>query len=106
MSYAPAHYNAVFDAMRKEFGESWFQGIDWPKWGVIWRSQIKRMFFDEDILIREMIAGLDEAAGKRRWPIGTGFFHRLQDVCLKNRREARSTRQDGVQRLSDLLPHA
>lgn len=73
--------------MRKKFGDAWYMDVDWPVWGIVWRKQIKELFFDQDILISEMITGMDEACEKGKWPIGKIFFHRLQDVCLKNRRE-------------------
>lgn len=103
MSYSPEHYNAVFEAMRRVFGEEWYASVDWQRWGVIWRARIKRDFFDEGILIREMVAGLEEAAGKGRWPLGTSFFARLHDVCLKNRREQRPSRVDGMHGVGDIM---
>lgn len=104
MAYHPAHYNQIFEEMRKRFGDTWYQSIA-PVWWNIWRRQIKELFFDQDILIKEMIAGLDEAAEKRKWPAGTVFFQRLQMVCLKNRREARPTMEinRGMQPLSELI---
>lgn len=106
MSYRAAHYNAVFEAMRRQFGEQWYGSVP-PMWWNVWRKQIREWFFDEDILIGEMIAGLDEAAGKRRWPAGTSFFRRLHDVVLKNRIERKrrgSVQVDGMKRLGDLFP--
>jgi hypothetical protein len=84
--FEPAHYNAVFEAMRRRFGEDWYQSVDPKQWNI-WRKQIKDWFFLEGILIAEMVAGLDEAAGKGRWPIGTSFFQRLHDVVLVTRRD-------------------
>ena len=102
MSYKPEHYNAVFTAMRHQFGEEWFKAVN-PFWWNIWRRQIKERFFDQGILIREMTAGLDEAAQKMKWPSGKAFFHRLEDVCLKNRRESRAPRTGGLSSLKDLV---
>jgi len=103
MSYLAAHYNAVFEAMRREFGDAWYESVN-PMWWNVWRRQIKERFFDEGILIREMVAALPEASVKMRWPMGTAFFQRLEDVCLKNRREARTTTRDGMKPIADLLP--
>lgn len=86
-TYNPEHYNDIFLAMRHEFGESWYSAIN-PFWWNIWRKRIKKMF-DEDITIREIKLALVEAAGKKRWPIGTSFFTRVYDVVLKNRIEAK-----------------
>src|SRR5262245_10984861 len=102
MSYRAEHYNAVFEEMKSRFGQPWYDSIDWPMWGRIWRKQIKNLFFDQGILIREMVAGLDEAAEKRKWPTGTAFFVRLRDVCLKNRLERQrhgTMHVDGMKRL-------
>jgi hypothetical protein len=88
MSYQHRHYTAVFEAMRRIYGEDWYEAVDWRIWGVVWRAQIKRLFFDQDILIPEMVGAMKEAAEKRHWPSGTSYFIRLRDVCLKNRLEA------------------
>jgi len=103
--YQAKHYIQIFEAMRKAFGDDWYMDVEWPIWGVVWRKQIKEMFFDQNISIQEMIAGLDEAAGKRAWPNGTSFFRRLEDVCLKNRREARPVTEidRGPQLIGNLL---
>lgn len=108
MSYDPAHYNAVFEAMKQRFGTTWYGSVRPIQWNI-WRRRIKEDFFDQNILIREMIAGLDEAAGKDQWPRGTSFFRRLHDVVLKNRIEGRRrspVQLDGMKRLGDLMPRS
>jgi hypothetical protein len=103
--YEAKHYNAVFDAMRKTFCSTWYEGVDWKKWGTIWRKQIKDWFFDQNFLIAEMTAGLEEAAGKGQWPLGTSFFHRLHDVCLKNRAytQPQIKKDDGLESLATIM---
>lgn len=105
MSFDPKHYNMVFEEMKRLFGQQWYDSVDWPTWGVVWRSQIKHRFFEQDILIREMVAAMPEACEKGKWPQGKSFFERLENVCLKNRREARPTiiPDRGMQPAADIL---
>ena len=86
-TYKAEYYNEIFLSMRHEFGETWYKSIN-PIWWNIWRRRIKAMF-DQGIMIREIKLAIVEASGKKRWPIGTSFFHRVEDVVLKNRRESR-----------------
>lgn len=85
MGYEPEHYNRIFRAMREQCGEEWYTSIRPNQWNI-WRRQIKERLFDQNFLIVDIIAALDEALGKKRWPIGTAFIHRIEDVCWVNRR--------------------
>lgn len=105
MSFAREHYNAVFEEMKRLFGDDWYNSVDWPTWGVVWRSQIKHRFFEQGILIREMYAAMPEACEKGKWPQGKSFFERLENVCLKNRRESRPIVRvdEGMKPAGDIL---
>lgn len=79
-------YRMIFRAMREQFGDKWFLSVH-RSWYNAWQRQIKHLFFDKDITAAEVISCLEEASGKKRWPMGTGFFKRVDDVLWKNRRE-------------------
>jgi hypothetical protein len=71
---------------------------------IAWRVQLKRMF-DLEISIAEILSAIDEATDKKKWPGGTAFWHRVCDVVLKNRHEARPTvkTDDGPSSMHDIL---
>lgn len=100
MSYAAVHYKQVLDAVVSRFSMDEDRVPDW-QW-LAWRSAIKRLF-DQDLLISEILGAIDEAAEKRKWPDAVGFWKRVEDVCLKNRREQRRSRVDGTHSIRDIL---
>lgn len=62
------------------------------------------MLFDNDIIASEAIAVIPDM-DKRQWPAGTGFFSRVRDLCLLQRkqREKMLKVDTGPSSLADLL---
>ena len=104
MTYEPNHYNAIFRAMRERCGEDWYLSIRPTQWNI-WRRQIKERLFDQNFLIADVIASLDEALGKKKWPSRTAFIHRIEDICWLHRRYATPVVKidTGMQGISSLL---
>ena len=82
--YKGIYYDEIFAEVYKKFKISPVS-IPRSQW-VAWHSQVKKMF-DKGILIKEIISALDEAAEKGKWPIGTGFWKRVEDIVLLHRKE-------------------
>jgi len=99
--------NMIFQAMRDQFGEAWYAQVQRWQWPM-WRRHINTMLFDEDIIASEAIAVIPNAVEKGKWPHGTGFFARVRDLCLVNRRERQrwtAVKEDrGLQSISSVLP--
>jgi hypothetical protein len=106
-TYVPEHYNQFFRAMKSEWGDVWYNSVKPYQWNI-WRRHIKTMFFDQGYLIREMIAAIPESAKKTKWPMGTGYFSRLRDICdvnrLQRQRETPVKLDRGFQPISVILP--
>lgn len=82
MSYPTSCYNQVLNHLTERFN---LKDVAPGQW-IIWRHHIKTLF-DQDILIKEILAAVDEAAEKGKWPQGTGFFSRVRDIVLVHRKQ-------------------
>lgn len=100
--YKAAYYDEIFREVYKRFG---IEIKDAPRhiW-VAWHTQVKRMF-DKGILIKEIVAAIPEAGEKRKWPIDTGFWKRVEDIVYLHRKEEKKTVKvdTGMTSLKDLL---
>ena len=98
MGYKSVYFNDIIHAIEKKFGSTA------PRWlQAPWRVQIAKMF-DDEISIKEIIAALDEAMDKKKWPMNTGLMKRVKDIVYLHRKETKSVKVDsGMQSLKDLL---
>lgn len=102
MRYKAIWYDEIFQAVYEKFKISPVT-IPRSQW-VAWHAQVKRLF-EAGILIKEILNALDEAAKKNHWPIGTGFWKRVEDIVYLHRKEEKKTvREDtGLQSLKDIF---
>lgn len=93
----------IFESMKERFGVKWYLSVPSFQW-VIWRRHIKQQLFDNDIIAVEAIAVIGEV-DKRHWPHGTGFFARVRDLCLVQRKEKQRIFQPdhSLESLADIL---
>jgi len=101
MSYKQEYYNQIFKVIQEKYH---IENEDLPDniW-IAWRVAIKSMF-DEGILIKEILSALPEAEEKKHWPFDTSFWHRVNDIVLKNRREIKPTfKENKTESIKDLL---
>lgn len=70
--------------MKSHFGDSWYSTIQPEKW-IMWRRHINIQLFDNDIVASEAISVLQDV-DKKQWPMGTGFFSRVRDQVLLQRK--------------------
>lgn len=99
--YPQAYYTCILNCIVEEFDLDVRKIPDW-QWGA-WRASIKRLF-EQDVLIKEITRAIPEAGEKKKWPGSTAFFHRLEDVILKNRRERNpAVKVNGMTGLGNLL---
>lgn len=100
--YRREHYNDIFNSMKDVFGDEWYAKVKPEQW-VIWRKHLKGLF-NEGILIREIQSVIGEA-DKKKWPQGTGFFARVRDLCLLQRKPEPTIRRDGMKSLREIYDH-
>ena len=101
MIYKKDFYNKIFKVIQEKYG---IKNEDLPgKIWIAWRVQVKRLF-DKGILIKEILTALPEAEKKKYWPMRTAFWHRVEDVVLKNRREIKPAfKENKIESIKDLL---
>ena len=82
MAFPAIAYKMVFAAIRKHYE------IFYPPPGFYRPAMraVKRIF-DDNFTVDQIVAALDEAKQRRRWPTGTSFWRRVHDILLVHRRE-------------------
>lgn len=90
--FPPEDYNRIINQLLL-----WFElerGSVPPERYRMWRKQIKRLFI-AGFTVEEILGAFEEASQKKNWPRGRknppGFFTRVRDIVLKNRRYTRPT---------------
>ena len=100
-SYPQIAYNTVLKEIQHRFG---IDNHDLPpaQWRA-WRKRIKELF-EECFTVNEIIFSLDEACEKKHWPSNVAFWHRVRDVCRKNKLQSQTVRIDrGAESLGGIL---
>lgn len=100
-SYPQEAYTRILKYLQQKFKIDTYSlpGHVW----IAWRKSIKKLF-EQNFTVDEVLGAVEEACNKKLWPSNTAFWHRVEDVCLKNRHEVRPTiRRDGLEGIRGVL---
>jgi len=90
-----------YDQVIKEFEDRVGFSVS-PEQQPAVRSAIHKMFLD-DFTINEITGKFEPAFDKKKWPQGTGFWKRVHQLLLEERRHAWVSKEDGTKSLKDIL---